>query len=116
MKNPIKFFHVKRTDNKTNKTGVVTIASMVVGTGKRAKVQIGASFCSPMDQFNKKIGRANALERMAKPETCLRAPFTGHSAETIENCWDEIDKPRFWDRTKLVNVENQGLTALPKLR
>jgi len=100
---------VKRTDPKTNKTGVATIASMVRSDNQ---VQIGVSFCSPRDRFDKRLGRAFALEKMAKIETSVVSNFTGHSSDTIANVWDVIEKPSFWKNTKIVNVPEVGLTVI----
>lgn len=112
MKNAIRFFHVKKLDHKMNRVGVATIASMVVGSGKTATVRVGVSFCSPEDQFVKKFGRANALERMSKLETSYVDKFTGHSSDTIINIWDKIEKPRFWKDTALQNITDIGLVVV----
>lgn len=102
MRNPIKFFYVRK-EKGNGKVGVATVATMVVPDGKTSVVFIGTSFCSPKDQFSKKVGRAMALERMSKPETAIVTHFSGHSSDSIARVWSAIDKPEFWKNTQLVS-------------
>ena len=102
MRNPIKFFYVRK-ENGSGKEGVATIATLIVSDGDESIVRIGASFCSPKDQFNKRIGRAMALERMAKDETAIVATFEGHSSESVAKVWGVMDKPEYWRNTQLAS-------------
>lgn len=50
--------------NKSNKSGVITIASEIDNT--TGKKHFGIAFCSPKDIFNKKLARKIAIGRLNK--------------------------------------------------
>ena len=111
MKNPIKFFHVRK-EGRNGKVGVATVASMVVPYVLETYVHFGVSFCSPSDHFDKRVGRALALEKMAKVETRYVTKFTGHSSDALLEVWNFIDKPEFWRKSVLHNLDGVGLTVI----
>ena len=126
MKNPIKFYYVRRDSNKVGKAGhcgVMTIATKV----KDSMVAFGFSFCSPKDQFVKSLGRKIALGLLESHP--IVTSFTGNSANDIARVWKEHNTwdynrmkngekvciiPQIWRKSLLANIIQTGLTVVNK--
>jgi len=106
-----KFFYV---GNKTSsKSGVLTAVSEIQPNGK---LKIAFAFCSPKDQFNRKIGRKIALGRLTCDRSSFITDFTGHSSNDICKIFNEYNShpgsgvyiPRLWKNRVLVST-NKGI-------
>ncbi len=104
-KNPLKFHYIGNRKNPSE-TGIITVATEVTGGGH--SVRLGFAFCSPKDQFSKKIGRKIALDRM-KGSWGHTLGYGGHSTDAIVSALGSIYQqflPKIWRNHKFWTTGN----------
>lgn len=99
LRTKVFYFYCDHFDEK------VTFALAV---DKQNKIRIAAAVCSPLDQFNKKIGRAIATGRILTGKDCLIAD---NLLELTDQFGDLFIKDRDFDIdpfAKLVDLARSG--------
>lgn len=108
IKNKTKVFHVRHPKEKA----VMTVAARV--NEDEDVVRFGFAFCSPKDNFSKKVGRTKALGRVDSAGATW-TDFNGHSADALCRIWNNgffSNKPQIWKHTQLVSIEQTGLAVV----
>jgi hypothetical protein len=118
-----KYFYFRRSKQSQRHPGAVTVAAQLDEAAK--KLHLAFSFCSPKDQFVRKIGRNYADDRLTLglgnvqlhtiPNYWYRTTeFTGKPLADILRVFNfEVrpeDKPRIWQKRILIADAEEGLT------
>lgn len=108
VKNPLKVFHVR---DELYSKAVVTIATKISPDYPNT-IKVGFAFCSPKDQFNRKIGRKIAIGRMESFGSNVYSYdtfFGGHSADSIVKLWPSVRKPSYLQNRRFITLAGRSL-------
>jgi len=93
--NEVRYVYLRRQHTSRNHGGVVTCAATLIDPNT---LNVGFSFCSPKDEFVKKVGRNKAAGRMLSHHAST-VPFHGNTYRDIVNFWNTpengLERPQF---------------------